>query len=105
MARTPFPFLFRTFLPLPSPPRFFVPVLQARKQTSVNSLPNSISCLRSQIFRKAALKIVQGVEGAVEVTTDNLQEYVGKPLFNTDKIYDQTPPGVVMGLAWTSLGR
>lgn len=57
-----------------------------------------------KIFRKAALKIVQGVEGAVEVTTDNLQEYVGKPLFNTDKIYDQTPPGVVMGLAWTSLG-
>ena len=48
---------------------------------------------------------MQGAEGAVEVTTDNLQEYVGKPLFNTDKIYDQTPPGVVMGLAWTSLGR
>lgn len=47
---------------------------------------------------------MQGAEGAVEVTTENLYEYVGKPLFNTDRIYDQTPPGVVMGLAWTSLG-
>ncbi|KAK2559264.1 Lon protease-like protein [Acropora cervicornis] len=58
----------------------------------------------AQIFRKAALKIVQGVDGAVEVTTENLHEYVGKPLFNSDRIYDETPPGVVMGLAWTSLG-
>ena len=65
-------------------------------------------CLSSsflQIFRKAALKIVQGVDGAVEVTTENLHEYVGKPLFNSDRIYDETPPGVVMGLAWTSLGK
>ena len=57
-----------------------------------------------QIFRKAALKIVQGADGAVEVTTENLHEYVGKPLFNSDRIYDETPAGVVMGLAWTSLG-
>lgn len=60
------------------------------------------TCL--QIFRKAALKIVQGAEGGVEITGDNLHEYVGKPLFNSDRIYDETPPGVVMGLAWTSLG-
>lgn len=51
MASTPFPFLVRTFLPLlpppPPPPAVFVPAVQARKQTSVDSLPNSISCLRS----------------------------------------------------------
>ena len=40
----------------------------------------------------------------MEVTPENLHEYVGKPLFNSDRIYDQTPAGVVMGLAWTSLG-
>lgn len=58
----------------------------------------------SQIFRKAALRIVQGTEEELSVTEANLHEYVGKPLFNSDRIYDETPPGVVMGLAWTSLG-
>ena len=48
---------------------------------------------------------MQGTEEGVEVTADNLHEYVGKPLFNSDRIYDETPPGVVMGLAWTSLGE
>ncbi len=30
--------------------------------------------------------------------------FVGQPPFSTDRLYDATPPGVVMGLAWTSLG-
>jgi Lon-like ATP-dependent protease len=29
---------------------------------------------------------------------------VGQPPFQTDRIYDTTPPGVVTGLAWTSMG-
>jgi len=70
------------------------------RESGVRNLQKHIE----KIFRKAALKIVQGVDGAVEVTTENLHEYVGKPLFNSDRIYDETPPGVVMGLAWTSLG-
>ncbi|XP_078373177.1 lon protease homolog, mitochondrial-like isoform X1 [Oculina patagonica] len=70
------------------------------RESGVRNLQKHIE----KIFRKAALKIVQGAEGEVEVTTDNLQEYVGKPLFNSDRIYDETPPGVVMGLAWTSMG-
>ncbi|EDO31613.1 predicted protein, partial [Nematostella vectensis] len=56
-----------------------------------------------KIFRKAALKIFQGTE-AIAVTPDALKDFVGNPVFNTDRIYDQTPPGVVMGLAWTSMG-
>ena len=30
--------------------------------------------------------------------------YVGKPIFTRDKMYDVTPAGVCMGLAWTSHG-
>ncbi|XP_068741493.1 lon protease homolog, mitochondrial-like isoform X2 [Montipora capricornis] len=70
------------------------------RESGVRNLQKHIE----KIFRKAALKIVQGADGAVEVTTENLHEYVGKPLFNSDRIYDETPAGVVMGLAWTSLG-
>ncbi|MEQ2162822.1 hypothetical protein GOODEAATRI_023864, partial [Goodea atripinnis] len=43
-------------------------------------------------------------EDSVAVTPDNLHNYVGKPVFTVDRMYDVTPPGVVMGLAWTAMG-
>jgi ATP-dependent Lon protease len=41
----------------------------------------------------------------VDVTKENVETFVGKPVFTQDRLYDITPPGVVMGLAWTSMGR
>ena len=38
------------------------------------------------------------------VTAGNLDDYVGKPPFSSDRLYAHTPPGVIMGLAWTSMG-
>lgn len=38
------------------------------------------------------------------VDSGNLHKYVGKPPFNSDRFYSSTPAGVVMGLAWTSMG-
>lgn len=58
-----------------------------------------------QVFRKVAFRIVSGEESSVRVTADNLQDYVGKPIFTVDRMYDTTPPGVVMGLAWTAMGE
>ncbi|KAI9704740.1 MAG: ATP-dependent Lon protease pim1 [Candelina mexicana] len=40
----------------------------------------------------------------VNITKDNLKDYVGPPVFTSDRLYDVTPPGVAMGLAWTSMG-
>lgn len=40
----------------------------------------------------------------VTIDVTNLADYVGKPVFHGEKIYDQTPIGVVMGLAWTAMG-
>lgn len=40
----------------------------------------------------------------VLVEESNLADFVGKPVFHADRIYDQTPVGVVMGLAWTAMG-
>ncbi|CAD7940568.1 unnamed protein product [Amoebophrya sp. A25] len=40
-----------------------------------------------------------------QITADNLADYLGKQLYTSDKLFaDQPPAGVVMGLAWTSLG-
>ena len=42
--------------------------------------------------------------GQLSVTGDNLHDYVGIPIFTSDRMYETTPPGVVMGLAWTAMG-
>ncbi|KAF8394662.1 hypothetical protein HHK36_020878 [Tetracentron sinense] len=47
-----------------------------------------------------ASKIVE----KVLIDTPNLSDFVGKPVFHAERIYDQTPVGVVMGLAWTAMG-
>ncbi|CAN0434805.1 unnamed protein product [Ectocarpus sp. 12 AP-2014] len=52
----------------------------------------------------------EGVAGkepkAWVVTKENLDKYVGKPTFTSDRLYEgaSAPPGVVMGLAWTAMG-
>jgi len=58
-----------------------------------------------KVIRKVALKVVKGEAAAVDVIPDNLQDFVGKPVFTQDRMYQDTPPGVVMGLAWTSMGK
>ncbi|KAK9070958.1 hypothetical protein SSX86_009526 [Deinandra increscens subsp. villosa] len=49
------------------------------------------------------LKEPEAIE-RVSVDEKNLVDYVGKPIFHAERMYDQTPVGVVMGLAWTAMG-
>ncbi len=56
------------------------------------------------MFRKAALQLVEQDGAAIAIHDENLKKYVGNPVFNSDRIYDKTPPGVTIGLAWTSMG-
>merc|ERR1719219_1703816 len=57
-----------------------------------------------KIFRKAAFINVSEGKNEIMVSEDNLSDFVGKPVFSQDKMYELTPPGVCMGLAWTSHG-
>lgn len=57
-----------------------------------------------KIFRKVAFKLVKDKLTNVAVTESTLADLVGKPVFASDRLYDVTPPGVVTGLAWTSMG-
>ncbi|CAG0909364.1 unnamed protein product, partial [Cyprideis torosa] len=71
------------------------------RESGVRNLQKHIE----KIFRKSAYKIVKGeVADHVVVDENNLTDFVGKPVFAHDRMYDLTPPGVVMGLAWTSMG-
>ncbi|KAF1811936.1 lon protease like, mitochondrial [Eremomyces bilateralis CBS 781.70] len=40
----------------------------------------------------------------VRISKDNVKDYVGPPIFTTDRLYETLPPGVAMGLAWTQMG-
>mmetsp|Transcript_165664 Transcript_165664/g.531826 ORF Transcript_165664/g.531826 Transcript_165664/m.531826 type:complete len:1024 (+) Transcript_165664:75-3146(+) len=41
----------------------------------------------------------------LHVTEDKLKDYVGKPVFLSDRLYEgELPAGTVLGLAWTSMG-
>ncbi|KAI1267187.1 lon protease [Xylariaceae sp. FL1019] len=51
---------------------------------------------------RVALKVPDSV--SVVIDHENLKDYVGPPIFTSDRLYDVTPSGVTMGLAWTQLG-
>ncbi|XP_076748659.1 lon protease homolog, mitochondrial isoform X2 [Xylocopa sonorina] len=70
------------------------------RESGVRSLQKHIE----KVHRKVAFKVVKKETDRVDVTVDNLHEFVGKPVFTHDRMYEVTPPGVVMGLAWTAMG-
>ncbi|KAJ2949553.1 hypothetical protein O0L34_g15472 [Tuta absoluta] len=70
------------------------------RESGVRNLQKHIE----KIARKVAFKIVKKEADKLVVTDDNLSDLVGKPTFKHDRMYDITPPGVVMGLAWTAMG-
>ncbi|KAI3337722.1 lon protease [Ustulina deusta] len=51
---------------------------------------------------RVALKVPDSV--SIVIDKENLKDYVGPPIFTSDRLYNVTPPGVTMGLAWTQLG-
>jgi ATP-dependent Lon protease len=56
----------------------------------------------SRIVRKAAVQIVEGEAKRISVTGRNLEEFLGKPVFQNERPTRET--GVVTGLAWSAMG-
>ena len=70
------------------------------RESGVRNLQKHIE----KVHRKVAFKVVKKEAERLDITSDNLPDFVGKPTFTHDRMYDFTPPGVVMGLAWTAMG-
>lgn len=70
------------------------------RESGVRTLERTIA----QIIRKRAAKYVQ--DGSIEkrVNSSDLKEILGSPIFQMEKAFDNTVPGVSTGLAWTAVG-
>lgn len=72
-----------------------------KDETDVKETPETIEKETTEVPR-VSLKVPNDVH--VTISKDNLKDYVGPPVFTSDRLYDVTPPGVAMGLAWTQMG-
>ncbi len=70
------------------------------REAGVRSLENNIK----KIMRKATRKFAEETGQTMKVTAENLEELLGKPVFTDESLYQKRIPGVVLGLAWTSMG-
>lgn len=72
------------------------------RESGVRTLENYLK----KIMRKVALKIAKETKKSarVTITEKNLTNYIGKPIFLSDRFYNENPIGVATGLAWTSMG-
>ncbi len=70
------------------------------REAGVRSLENNIK----KIMRKSTRQIIEGTAASIMVTPENLEEFLGKQRFTDESLYKKPIPGVVMGLAWTSMG-
>jgi len=72
-----------------------------KDETDVKETPEDIEKQTVEVPR-VSLNVPDTVH--VTIDKDNLKDYVGPPVFTSDRLYDITPPGVAMGLAWTQMG-
>ncbi len=70
------------------------------KEAGVRALERKIA----NVLRKSALKIVDNPETKVNVTSKNLEEFLGKEIFSDEIATKKDEIGVVTGLAWTQVG-
>lgn len=56
------------------------------------------------IIRKSIKNILFGTVERVDITVDNLEEYIGKPKFMNNVVEQEDKVGVVTGLAYTQFG-
>ena len=71
------------------------------REPGVRGLENYIK----KILRKAARKLVEDDSlKKVKIDAADITDYIGQPVFSDDSYYEKAYPGVVTGLAWTSMG-
>lgn len=73
---------------------------QYAREAGVRNLEKQIR----KIIRKIALKQAEEESFDFSLEKDDIEKYLGKAFFNTERLYNHAVPGVALGLAYTSLG-
>lgn len=74
------------------------------EEYTMESGVRSLKKLIDTLCRTAAVKLVKKEEKSLTVTPENLTEYLGHQHMRHERKLEQTEPGVVTGLAWTTAG-
>jgi ATP-dependent Lon protease len=69
------------------------------REAGVRGLENRIK----KIMRRTALEFATGKAEKIVIGRRDLEKYLGKPVFVEEEVFENIP-GVVTGLAWTSMG-
>ncbi|WP_163713215.1 endopeptidase La [Mangrovibacterium lignilyticum] len=70
------------------------------REAGVRGMENQIK----KIMRKATLLLTENGDAKINVSKNNLAEFLGQPVFTTEELYKKSFPGVTLGLAWTAMG-
>ncbi len=70
------------------------------RESGVRSLTKKIAA----VMRKLAWAVAAEEQLPAEITPELVREYLGKTIYSRDKYQGNEYPGVVVGLAWTSVG-
>ncbi len=70
------------------------------KEAGVRNLERKLG----EICRKVAKQVVKEADARVEITVDNLEEYLGKEKYHFNDANEKAEVGIVRGLAWTAVG-
>lgn len=70
------------------------------REAGVRNLENQIK----KVMRQVTLAQAETSKKSFRVTEQNIEKYLGKPIFITEELYEKEIPGVTLGLAWTAMG-
>ena len=70
------------------------------REAGVRGVENHIK----KIIRKSVKQIVEGRQEKIKIDAGDVPGLLGKRIFTDENLYKKPEPGVVMGLAWTSMG-
>ena len=57
-----------------------------------------------KIIRKVSLKLAEHQDVRMGIEAADVAGYLGQPIFSTEQLYEEAIPGVVLGLAYTTMG-
>lgn len=70
------------------------------RESGVRELERKIA----KLLRKLAVEIVENKKEFIDVTKEEVPTFLDAPIYSYDEIEEKSQVGVVMGLAWTSVG-